>query len=324
MKTNVFYNVDIQNGIGWSGPQGPSNPPNSQRIPWALAHESVDSMQQQIVVAYKNQNLQLVNELQWKLVKSFAACRIAVKKVTSNPGKSTPGLDGEIWNEPQLRMDRTMQLFQLDWSSYKAQPVRRVWIPKPNGKKRPLGIPTMFDRTVQTVWALALLPIAECTRERNSYGYRPHRSAKDASQALYLRLGQKYGPLWVLEADIQGFYDNLNHQWMLEHIPIDTYVLHEWLKAGILEKGQFVDSESGVPQGGPISPVIANMCLDGLEQCVLDAVKQTKDKNWAPKVTTVRYADDFVITGATPRLQKYKVKPAVEKFFEGARAATPP
>ena len=133
-------------------------------------------------------------------------------------------------------------------------------------------------------------------------------------QALFLRLGQRFGPLWVLEADIQGFFDNLNHQWMLQNIPVDPHVLKEWLKAGILESGQFEPSEAGVPQGGPISPIIANICLDGLEKCVLDSVKNTKQKNWAPKVTTVRYADDFVITGASPRLLKNRVKPAVEKF----------
>jgi len=149
---------------------------------------------------------------------------------------------------------------------------------------------------------LALVPIAECTGERNSYAYRPHRSTKDAMQALYLRLAHRAGPHWVLEADIKGFFDNINHEWILENIPIDKRTLNEWLKAGVLEMDSFQESETGVPQGGPISPIIANICLDGLEATVKEAVSKTHTKGWAPKVTTVRYADDFVITGATPRL----------------------
>lgn len=211
---------------------------NWYNIHWQEAQNNVINLQKQIVVAYKNKDHGKVTELQWTMVNSFDACCVAVKKVTSNPGKNTAGVDQKIQDRPQRRMQGVRELYNLEWNGYTAKPVRQVWIQKPNtGKKRPLGIPTIFDRTVQTVWNLAQVPIAECTGERNSYGFRPNRSCKDAMQALYLRLGQRYGPHWVLEADIQGFFDNLNHEWMLQHIPLDSHVLNEWLKAGILDKG---------------------------------------------------------------------------------------
>lgn len=288
---------------------------NWHDIPWIQFHEQVKRMQRQIAVAYVNENYIERTKTQWALVKSNAACAVSIQKVMSNPGHKTPGSDNIIWDTPKDRLVALNALINLNYDEYKAKPVRRVWIPKPNGKQRPLGIPTRFDRAVQTVWALALNPIAECTGDRNSYGYRPYRSTRDAMQALYLRLGQRYGPLWVLEADIQGFFDNVNHDWVLKHIPRCKRTLNEWLKAGVLDTTGFHETEMGVPQGGPISPIIANRVLDGLEKRVLGSL-QTKDKKWSTKVTIVRYADDFVVTGASPRLLEYQVKPAIVEFLK--------
>lgn len=290
-------------------------PNNWQRIDWPRANREVAALQEEIVMAWQRKEYGKVKEQQDKLVNSFSACCIAVKKVTTNPGKKTPGIDKILWDTPQARMDRVHDLFNLNFAHYKAKPVKRVGIPKPNGKQRPLGIPTMMDRRTQTIWRQRLAPIAECTGELNSYGFRSKRSTQDAAQTLYLRQVQKYSPDWVLEADIKGFYDNLNHKWMLQHIPLPSNVQNQWQKAGILEKGEFAPSEAGVPQGGPISPIIANMCQDGLEKHIQEATSE-HDKKWAPKVTTVRYADDFVVTGATPRLLIYRVKPAIEEFLK--------
>lgn len=313
MKKVLFGNFGKEENYNFSNPQKILS---WHDIHWNSIQKSVEYMQQQIMVAYQEKDQERVKELQWKLVKSYEACCMAVKKVSSNPGSKTPGGDGIIWEKPGDRQIRAQQLYYLDWDQYKAYPAKRVWIPKSNGKKRPLGIPSMFDRAVQTVWSFAQQPIAECSGDRNSYGYRPQRSAKDAMQALFLRQGQRYGPFYVLERDIEGFFDNLNHEWMLKHLPMNDQILKRWLKAGIVEKGNFQRTEAGVPQGGPISPILANMCLDGQEQCVLEAIVEKKCKTWSPKVTTVRYADDFVITGATKRQLVFRIKPAVQKFLK--------
>lgn len=134
-------------------------------------------------------------------------------------------------------------------------------------------------------------------------------------QALYLRLAQRFGPQWVLKRDIKGFFENLNHNWLLENIPINKDVLEEWLKAGVLDQGEFHETTAGVPQGGVISPILANIMLDGLEPFVLGNLKP-REKNWRAKITLVRYADDLVVTGATPRLLEKQVKPRIQEYLE--------
>jgi len=121
--------------------------------------------------------------------------------------------------------------------------------------------------------------------------------------------------MWVLETDIKGFFDHMNHDWLLKNIPMDKHVLREWLKAGVLEAGNLTETTEGVPQGGPISRIIANMCLDGLEPHIKNIIKETHDPKWAPKMTIVRYADDVVVTGTTPRLLMFKIKPAIEQYL---------
>lgn len=175
---------------------------NWQDIPWNQVQEFILIKQQEIAVAYLCEKSEILTMRQLELVNSFEGCCAAVRRVVTNPGGKTAGIDGIIWDTPQDHLKAAQRLHKLAFSEYKASPVRRVWIPKSNGKKRPLGIPTIEDRAIQTLWAFALLLVAECTGDRNSYGYRPYRSTQDAMQALYLRLGQRYGPEWVLEADI--------------------------------------------------------------------------------------------------------------------------
>jgi RNA-directed DNA polymerase len=172
----------------------------------------------------------------------------------------------------------------------------------------------MYDRAAQALWVLALNPIAECVGDRHSYGYRPYRSTQDAMTALFLKLANRHRPEWVLEADIKGFFDNITHEWIVKNIPMDNKILYRWLKAGYIDMDKSYESERGVPQGGVISPVIANMVLDGLKDHIAKAVGPFKHGH-RPHVLMVRYADDFVVTGITKELLKEVVMPAINEFL---------
>ena len=193
---------------------------------------------------------------------------------------------------------------------------------KPNKENgRPLGIPTMRDRAFQTLYNLALTPIAECSGDRHSYGFRRYRSPKDAIAMLHIRLSNRHRPGWILEADIKGFFNNISHGWIMKNIPLEKEKLKQWLKAGHIEKSTFHETFTGVPQGGSISPTISNMVLDGLSSHISSAVKPftTKKGNtsskYNTKVTMIRFADDFVVTGATKKILVNVVKPAVNEFL---------
>jgi RNA-directed DNA polymerase len=152
--------------------------------------------------------------------------------VTENRGKRTPGVDGRIWSSPAAK-SKGIEL--LRHRGYRPQPLRRIYIPKSNGKKRPLGIPTMLDRAMQALWKLAVEPVAETRADRNSYGFRPARSTADAVAYCFTALARKGSAEWILEGDIRGCFDNISHAWMLDHIPTDKEVLQKWLKAGFME-----------------------------------------------------------------------------------------
>jgi RNA-directed DNA polymerase len=170
-------------------------------------------------------------------------------------------------------------------------------------------VPTMKDRAMQALHLLALLPVAEVTADWNSYGFRPERSTHDAIGQLFTVLSQKGSAQWVLEADIKGMFDHISHPWMLENAQTDTGVLEKWLKAGYVDKGQLLPTDEGTPQGGIISPTLANLALDGLE----DLLAQKFDRKH--QVHFVRYADDFVITGNSKELLENEIKPLVSDFL---------
>jgi RNA-directed DNA polymerase len=244
--------------------------------------------------------------LQWLLTHSKAAKLLAVHRVTTNRGAKTPGVDNVIWRTERQKLQAAINLKR---HQYKPRPLRRHYIPKSNGKLRPLSIPTMHDRAMQALYALALAPIAETLADRNSYGFREGRRCADALEQCFITLGQKTCAQWVLEGDIKACFDEISHAWLLQNVPMDKQLLKAWLKAGYWEKGQLFPTDAGTPQGGLISPILANLTLDGMEK-VVKAVARRKDK-----VHFVRYADDFVVTGASREILEQKVRPALTAFL---------
>jgi RNA-directed DNA polymerase len=245
--------------------------------------------------------------VQWLLTHSRLAKLLAVHRVTTNRGAKTPGVDKVIWRTDKQKLQAALNLQR---HGYRPQPLRRHYIPKPNGKLRPLSIPVMRCRAMQALHALALAPIVETLADRNSYGFREGRRCADALEQCFTMLSRKTSAPWVLEGDIRACFDEISHEWLLQHVPMDKFMLRAWLKAGYWEKDQLFPTTAGTPQGGLISPLLANLALDGMEQTV-KALGQPKDK-----IHFVRYADDFVVTGATRELLEQKVKPALTAFLK--------
>jgi RNA-directed DNA polymerase len=247
-----------------------------------------------------------VRALQWILTHSFYAKALAVKRVTTNKGKKTPGIDGVLWTTARAKMQAVHGLRQ---HGYRAQPLRRIYIRKKSGKLRPLSIPTMFDRAMQALYKLALAPVAETTADRNSYGFREGRRCADAVAAAFNALSKPNSATWVWEADISGCFDEISHSWVLKHIPIDRRMLTQWLKAGYIEDKTVYPTRKGTPQGGIISPTVCNMTLDGLEEVVRRAVPRRA------RVNVIRYADDFIVTAKSRWLLEKYIIPAVIQFL---------
>ena len=235
------------------------------RSQWDHLEKQVKRLQLRIAKATREGRWNKVRCLQRLLTRSFAAKALAVKRVTQNRGKRTSGVDGRLWSTPNSQRNAVSQLRH---HGYKPMALRRIYIPKSNGQKRPLGIPTMQDRAMQALEEQALQPVAETLADRHSYGFRSNRSAADAIEQCFLCLARKNSAQWVLECDIRGCFDNISHEWLLENIPTDKAILKRWLEAGYLENGSLHSTEAGTPQGGIISPVLANMTLDGIESVV--------------------------------------------------------
>jgi RNA-directed DNA polymerase len=284
-------------------------------IDWHKANCTVRRLQARIVQATKEKRWGKVKALQHLLTHSFSGKALAVRRVTENQGKNTPGVDKVTWNTPQKKLNAVYSLRQRD---YHPQPLRRVYIPKKNGKKRALGIPVMKCRAMQALYLLALDPIAETTADPNSYGFRPGRSTADAIGQCFGLLARRDSPQWILEGDIKSCFDQISHAWLLTHIPMEKAMLKKWLEAGYIDHGVLYPTKEGTPQGGTISPVIANMTLDGLERRLREVFPQESKREgryYTSKVHLIRYADDFVITGTSKEQLENEVKPLVEDFM---------
>lgn len=245
-------------------------------IDWKSANHNVRRLQARIVKATQEKRWGKVKALQRLLTHSFSGKALAVRRVTENQGKHTPGVDKVTWNTPHKKINAVYSLRQRD---YHPQPLRRIYIPKKNGKRRPLGIPCMKDRAMQALYLLALDPVAETTADPNSYGFRPQRSTADAIEQCFIALGNRASAQWVLEGDIKGCFDAISHTWLLTHIPTEKTILRKWLQAGYMDKHVLHPTAEGTPQGGIISPVLANMTLDGLERLSMSSPKNTSIRN---------------------------------------------
>jgi len=189
---------------------------------WKRIKEVVNNLQSRIASAAKNRKWKTVNKLSRLLTRSFYAKLLSVRKVTTNKGSRTPGIDGIIWSSSTDKMRSALQLTN---KGYRAKPLTRKYIRKKNGKLRPLSIPTMYDRAMQILHSLVLGPIESAIGDKTSFGFKPYRSTKDAYAYLHICLSKKIAPEWIVEGDIKACFDEINHTWILDNIPMDKRIL---------------------------------------------------------------------------------------------------
>jgi RNA-directed DNA polymerase len=281
-------------------------------IDWQKAHSTVKRLQARIVKATQAKRWGKVHALQRLLTHSFSGKALAVRRVTENRGKKTPGVDQQLWQTPQKK---AQAIEELKRRGYKPSPLRRLYIPKRKGRLRPLSIPTMKDRAMQALYLLALDPVAETTADLNSYGFRSKRSTADAMAQCFIVFRLKQSAPYILEGDIKACFDGISHEWLLAHIPMDRVILRKWLTCGFIDKQILYPTQAGTPQGGPISPTLMNLTLDGLEKRLRESYPSNTRRANQAKVNMIRYADDLLITGSSPELLEQEIKPLVEAFL---------
>src|SRR3989454_6789604 len=266
---------------------------NWNAIDWRKANRTVRNLRHRIFRATQEGNLNKVRSLQKLMLKSYSNRLVSVRRVAQiNVGKHTPGVDKLVIKTPAARGKMVDALAHS--SLWKAKPARRVYIPKASGKLRPLGIPVVIDRCLQAMVKNALEPAWEAKFEGMSYGFRPGRSCHDAIAKIYELARPNKNKKWIFDADIRGAFDNISHDYLLKVIGSvpGKELIKQWLKAGYVEQEMFHTTERGTPQGGVVSPLLANIALHGMEEAI--GVKYNCRGQLIGKRAVVRYADDFV------------------------------
>lgn len=278
-----------------------------EEINWKRVNIEVKKLRYLILKAKKSGNTKLVRRLQVLMLRSKANILLSIRRVTSiNVGKRTPGLDKMLikTNKERWELFEALQKTSLDDWVKEAKPVKRIYIPKANGKMRPLGIPTIKTRVIQGIVKNALEPEWEAIFESSSYGFRPGRATHDALARLYVTTARHKKRMWVLDADIKGCFDNIDHGKLLAEIgdfPAKD-AIEAWLKAGYCEfpSTEVVATDAGTPQGGIISPLLANIALHGIEKVLgIKTVSTTGHNASGNKYAYIRYADDFIVLAKT-------------------------
>jgi len=279
-------------------PTGTANGPEGRTdwdaVDWQRTDRLVSNLRQRIFRAVKAGDLRKARSLQKLMLRSRANILTSVRRVTQvNAGKYTPGVDKVVVKTPAARARLVDELSTAQ--PWRAKPARRVYIPKSNGKLRPLGIPTVRDRCLQAMVKSAMEPEWEARFEGTSYGFRPGRGCHDAIQKAYHFARPNTRKKWVVDADIKGAFDNIDHGFLLKAIGDvpGRELVRQWLKAGVMEEGVYHETPLGTPQGGVISPLLLNVALHGLE-AVLGVVRNKNGESQGVR-GVVRYADDFVV-----------------------------
>lgn len=278
---------------------------------WTVIKQFVFRIQCRIAKAEREGKRGKVKALQRILSTSFYGKCLAVKNITDNKGGKTPGVDKACWS---TSLQKAKAVSTLKRKGYKPMPLRRIYIDKKSGGKRPLSIPTLKDRAMQSLWHMALSPVAEERADPNAYGFRPKRCVQDAIEMGFIVLSRQNSAQWVLEVDIHKCFDLIDHNWLLNNVPMDRQILGKFLKAGFMEKGKVHPTDLGTPQGGIISPTLALMALSGIEKEV--SPNKNLPKHRGKKINSIFYADDGIITGASKEILENEVKPRLESVLK--------
>lgn len=292
-------------------------------VVWSQVEADVRALRQRIFTAAKEANYQKVRSLQRLMLRSRANVLASVRRVTQdNAGRHTAGVDGVVVLDDESRAAMAQWLSRNAMTTLPS-PVRRVYIPKANGKRRPLGIPTLIDRAIQAMVRNALEPEWEARFEPDVYGFRPGRGCHDAIEAIFGLCGKRKSlRAWVLDADLKAAFDNIDHDHllaMLDGFPAKGHIA-AWLKAGVMERGEYLPTEAGTPQGGIISPLLLNIAMHGMEEAAGERRYSLTRKYQADGIVpgtpaVVRYADDFVVMCHT-REEALAVKARLTEWFK--------